>query len=481
MEIIIYEDQTGEMQFPEKISEKDNKIVSFFNNNIDLYIEKIGDSLTIYCHLIAFKASTRPTGYYIVYKNIYDDSTFVNFKKEIDKVLKGLELQPKTGHQDNIIFENIVKFDDRFQYYKEDIDIVIEAIKYGRNLEYSAGDIKEISAFCKDMLRTTNSIKISVSSTKNNLGNINILINKKHSESLKRTDSTEQIINQQRERLREKKKAEDGAPGLIKIKDAFDRVREGAGILKSAGYNNLEIRNEIERKKDELFMAFPTYISREREPKKIETDIPTVKTEKIKANEYEDVEIDKDMTKSHIKLMITIIGIITAVAVIIVIIAYPNILPENIKNMVIKPTPTPIVQEPDTSSMPTIVVTSGKARIQVTPSDSVLIGTNESNTTPISTLYKGDPGNLKIIDYPAGAISSKVGSPIKFNVATNQLANIIWYVNNIKVQSNESVYNATYTNTSLSSDTWIVNVTAIGINGINGTDSKEWEWIVTNN
>lgn len=476
MEIIIYEDQTGEMQFPEKRQEKDSKIVSFFNNNIDLYIEKIGDSLTIYCHLIAFKASTRPTGYYIVYKDIYGDSIFTNFKKEIDKILKGLEFQPKTGHQDNIIFENIVKFDDRFQYYKEDTDIVIEAIKYGRNLEYSAGDIKEISAFCKDILKITNSIKISVSSTKNNLGNINILINKKHSESLKRTDSTEQIISEQRERLREKKKAEDGAPGLIKIKEAFDGVREGVDILKSAGYNNLEIRNEIERKKDELFMRFPTYISREREPKKIETGIPTVTTEKLKDEEYEDVEIDKNTTKSHIKLMITIVGIVTVVAAIIVIVAYPNILPESVKDMIIKPTPTPIVPEPDTSPEPT--VTSGKARTQETPSGSALVDTNESGTTPISIMYKGDPGNLKITNYdPTTVVSSVVEIPIKFNITTNQLANITWYINNIRVQFNESVYSATYTNTSLSSGTWTVNATAIGING---TDSKQWEWIVTN-
>lgn len=450
MEIIIYEDQTGEMQFPEKRSEKDSKIVSFFNNNIDLYIEKVGNNLTIYCHLIAFKASSRPTGYYIVYKDIYTDNIFTNFKKEIDKILKELEFQPKTGHQDNIIFENIVKFDDRSQYYKEDTDIIIEAIIQGRNLEYSAGDIKEMSAFCKDILKTTRNTKISLSSTKNNLGNINILIDKKHSESLKRSDNTEQIINQQRERLKEKKKVEDGGPGLVKIKDAFDRAKEGADILKIAGYNNLEIRNIIERNKDDLFSRFPTYTSREREAKEV------IKTEE---EEYED---DKDTMKSHIKLIVAIIGIIITVTGIIVIVSYPNILPDSIRDMVIRPTPMPT---PDISPEPTENTTN---KTTETPSGPPIIVINGNGTDTIP---------IKIIDYPTGNVSSKVKNQIIFDVTTNQLANISWYINNVMVQFNESAYNATYANTSLSSGKLIVNVTATGING---TDSKQWEWIVTN-
>lgn len=351
MDLIIYEDQTGLMQFPDKRSEKDSKIVNFFNNNIDLYIDKVGNNLTIYCHLIAFKASTRPLGYYIIGRDIYSDNIFVNFKKDVDKILKSLELQPRTGHVDNTIFENIERFDDRYQYYKEDIDIVKDVISYGRNLEYSAGDIREVSAFCKDMLRKTNNIKISISSTKNNLGNINILINKKSSESLKRTDSTEQIINQQREMLREKKKAEEGAPGIIKIREGFDKIKEGADILKNAGYNNLEIRNEIDRKVSEITIKFPTYVERREPEKREKIEVPIKKLEVTDDSKDKDIEIGEDTTKSHIKIILAIFGIVTILAIVIVFrfgILSADILPDNIRNYIgltPEPTETPVIEE----------------------------------------------------------------------------------------------------------------------------------------
>lgn len=351
MDLIIYEDQTGLMQFPDKRSEKDSKIVNFFNNNVDLYIDKIGNNLTIYCHLIAFKASTRPLGYYIIGRDIYSDNIFVDFKKDVDKILKSLELQPRTGHVDNTIFENVERFDDRYQYYKEDIDIVKDVISYGRNLEYSAGDIREVSAFCKDILRKTNNIKISISSTKNNLGNINILINKKSSESLKRTDSTEQIINQQREMLREKKKAEEGAPGLIKIREGFDKIKEGADILKNAGYNNLEIRNEIDRKVSEITIKFPTYVERREPEKREKIEVPIKKLEVTDDSKDKDIEIDRETTKSHVKMILVIFGIVTILAIVIAFkvgVLSADILPDNIRNYIgltPEPTETPVIEE----------------------------------------------------------------------------------------------------------------------------------------
>lgn len=355
MDLIIYEDQTGLMQFPDKRSEKDSKIVNFFNNNIDLYVDKTGNNLTIYCHLIAFKASTRPLGYYIIGKDIYSDSIFTNFKKDVDRILKSLELQPRMGHIDNTIFENIGRFDDRYQYYKEDIDIVKDVINHGRNLEYSAGDIREVSAFCKDILRNTNNVKISISSTKNNLGNINILINKKSSESLKRTYSTEQIIDQQREMLREKKKAEEGAPGLIKIREGFDKIKEGTDILRNAGYNNLEIRNEIDRRVGDITVKFPTYIERH-EPEKREKIGVQIKKEVTEDSKDKDIEIDKETTKSYVKIILIIFGVVTILTVAIVFrfgILSTDILPlpDNIRNyigLMPKHTDVPIIEDTST-------------------------------------------------------------------------------------------------------------------------------------
>lgn len=381
MDLTIYEDQTGLMQFPDKRSEKDSKIVNFFNNNVDLYIDKVGNNLTIYCHLIAFKASTRPLGYYIIGRDIYSDNIFVNFKKDVDRILKSLELQPRTGHVDNAIFENIERFDDRYQYYKEDIDIVKDVISYGRNLEYSAGDIREVSAFCKDILRNNNNIKISISSTKNNLGNINILINKKSSESLKRTDSTEQIINQQREMLREKKKAEEGAPGLIKIREGFDKIKEGADILKNAGYNNLEVRNEIDRKVSDITIRFPTYIEK-REPEKREK-IEVPKLEIVGDDKDKDIKIGEDTTRSHVKIILAIFGIVTILAVVMVFrfgILSADILPNNIRSYIgltPEPTETPVIEETSTP-LPTMTPV-----IEETPSS------NDTNNTSNNTNNTG--------------------------------------------------------------------------------------------
>ena len=355
MNITIYEDQTGLMLYPEKRLEKDGKIVNLFNNNVDIYMDKIRNDLAIYCRLIAFKTSSRPLGYYIVYKDIYSDHIFANFKKDVDKVLKSLELQPRTGHIDNVMFENIEKFEDRYQYHKEDIDIVRKTVSYGRNLEYYAGDIRDILAFCKEILRNTNNIKISISSTKNNLGNINILINKKSSESLRRTGSTEQIIGEQREILREKKKTEEGAPGLVEISNGFDKIKKGADILKNAGYNNLEIRNEIERKVRDIHIAFPTYVER-REPERRHELEKREKTELQKLETTDDSkDIEKNTTRSVTKIILITFGILTILAIIMVLklgILSTDILPDAIRGPMglITPEPTPITTSEITSS-----------------------------------------------------------------------------------------------------------------------------------
>lgn len=453
MDITIYEDQTGLMQFPDKRSEKDSKIVNFFNNNVDLYIDKIGNNITIYCHLIAFKASTRPLGYYIIGKDIYSDIVFANFKKDVDKILKNLELQPRTGHVDNTIFENIQRFDDKYQYYKEDINIIKETVNYGRNLEYSAGDIKDTSAFCKGILKNTNNIKISISSTKNNLGNINIIVDKKSSEPLKRTYSTEQIIREQRERLLEKKKAEEGAPGLSKIKDNFDRIKEGADILKNAGYSNSEIRNEINKKVNEIYITFPTDIER----RVIERRIPERNGRvpiKIPEITNDDKDIYKDATRSSNTKIILIIGIVTILAIVMIfkIGVLKDMLPENIKERIGLATPTPTTTQMQTPT-PTVI--------------------------PEIQTYSSGAENLKIVNYSPNDdnISSIVGMSTTFSVVTNQSANITWYINDVEGQYNESVYNSTYINTSVVLGKWTINVTAVSANG---TDSKQWNWTVTN-
>lgn len=349
MDLTIYEDQTGFMHYPEKKSEKNGKIVNFFNNNVDLYIERSGGYITIYCHLIAYKASARPLGYYVIYNDIYSDKIFANLKKEIDKVLHKLELQPRSGHTDNMIFENIEKFDEGFQYYKEDIDSVREAIIHGKNLEYTAGNIEEISAFCKDILKTVANIKISISSTRSELGNVNILINKKQSESLKRSGMTELTINQYREILRDREKREKGEPGKVKIREGIDVIKKGADILRSVGYSDFEIGEEINNNIRNI-LGFPIY----RERPELE-NIPTRKLEIIEKEQR--VEIDQESTRSHIKIMILLIGMVTIIAAAVVVVMYPDTLPEGIASRIGLVTPTPVpTQNIEPTPIPTTTI-----------------------------------------------------------------------------------------------------------------------------
>jgi hypothetical protein len=65
-----------------------------------------------------------------------------------------------------------------------------------------------------------------------------------------------------------------------------------------------------------------------------------------------------------------------------------------------------------------------------------------------------------------------------FNITINQTVNIIWQINGTEVQTNESVTEATYTNTSAVVGTW--NVSAIATNITTGlSDVHTWIWSVT--
>ena len=63
-----------------------------------------------------------------------------------------------------------------------------------------------------------------------------------------------------------------------------------------------------------------------------------------------------------------------------------------------------------------------------------------------------------------------------FNITVNQTVNVSWQINGTEVQTNESVTEVTYTNTSAAAGTW--NVSAIVTNA-NGTDMQVWVWNVT--
>ena len=80
---------------------------------------------------------------------------------------------------------------------------------------------------------------------------------------------------------------------------------------------------------------------------------------------------------------------------------------------------------------------------------------------------------------PAEAVvSNAVGEPRTFNITVNKIADICWQINGTEVQTNESVTEAVFTNTSADIGTW--NVSAIATNTTTGlSDMHAWIWSVT--
>jgi hypothetical protein len=77
---------------------------------------------------------------------------------------------------------------------------------------------------------------------------------------------------------------------------------------------------------------------------------------------------------------------------------------------------------------------------------------------------------------PESAVNDSEGATRTFNITITQTVNVSWQINGSVVQTNESVTEVTYTNTSAVIGTWNVSVI---VNNVNGTDMQTWVWSVT--
>jgi hypothetical protein len=88
------------------------------------------------------------------------------------------------------------------------------------------------------------------------------------------------------------------------------------------------------------------------------------------------------------------------------------------------------------------------------------------------------PTNITAWKPVEAVVNNAVGKSRTFNIAINQPADINWQINGTEVQTNESVTDASYTNTSSVIGTW--NVSAIATNATTGlSDIHTWIWRVT--
>lgn len=254
MNVKIYEEQTGLMIFPViqgKEPDKDESVINLFNNGIDLYVEKKAKELRISCHVFAQKSPEENKGYYIKSLSKYEDDSFAEFKKESNKVLRTMGLQHTVDDVNNVTFDNIEKLDLDI-YFHEDTEIIENILASGEYLEYKAGNIDEITIFCKDILKKINSSKIAISSKENTLGDINILKTQRQEESLRPNERTRQLLDKHKKDLIEKKRKEDENRAKEKINNGVDLIKDGLTILRSTGYEPKEISTEIDKVYDEI-------------------------------------------------------------------------------------------------------------------------------------------------------------------------------------------------------------------------------------
>lgn len=76
---------------------------------------------------------------------------------------------------------------------------------------------------------------------------------------------------------------------------------------------------------------------------------------------------------------------------------------------------------------------------------------------------------------PSSPVLNNEGESMTFNITINQTVNVKWFINETLMQTNTSVTEASYTNTSAVAGYW--NVSAVASN-VNGADIQTWWWTV---
>lgn len=88
------------------------------------------------------------------------------------------------------------------------------------------------------------------------------------------------------------------------------------------------------------------------------------------------------------------------------------------------------------------------------------------------------PANITAWNPIEATVNNTEGESRTFNITVNQTVNISWQINGTEVQTNESVTEAVYTNTSAVVGIW--NISAIATNTTIGlSDMHTWTWSVT--
>lgn len=220
LDIFIYEDQDGKQLYPEGSSYKEEYIKKKFFNNIRLDLNKNGNILEITC-FVAARGVSRDERYYIKYIDTYSENYFKEFKICADHVLSKLKIEPRCEDIRNKIFNNIEKFDQTQNINLGKRDILYFK-KNGVGLEYSGGNIDNLSTFCNNILQYQfDNVNIVISFNKEyKLGNFNIY-NVNYDGEIKPTMDTELKLNKFKQKIIRQQKESIKDEGEKKIKSGI--------------------------------------------------------------------------------------------------------------------------------------------------------------------------------------------------------------------------------------------------------------------
>ena len=97
------------------------------------------------------------------------------------------------------------------------------------------------------------------------------------------------------------------------------------------------------------------------------------------------------------------------------------------------------------------------------------------STVPVPPPIPSNPPTITSFS-PPSPTNDIAGASREFNITLDQEVNLIWYINDNLVQSNDSITIASYTNTSAAQGVWNVSAKA---SNVNGNIMYTWTWNVT--
>ena len=283
MDLKIYDGQYGKMMYP-KTDEENILIKKFFNEKLDLYIDKEGKYITIYCKIYALvtkKDETRTEALYIIYKDEYADNSFSRFEYETAKILGKLGHKIIDNKTQNIIYKDIKKFDikidvddrpdsSKIVLYQETVlpknyDDIKYLLKHGEHIELKTGKINDIITFYKNIVRHFVNISIAIftGDILANESSINIFLDKNPEIQFSLTDKTKKILDDHAKELEKNRKNEIKQNAKIETMHRFDStingltaVIQGIRNMKNAGCDESEIEKVILSKKNDVMDKF---------------------------------------------------------------------------------------------------------------------------------------------------------------------------------------------------------------------------------